>query len=104
MYVQVFHLCIFKPAAPANIPPGETPETEVEEDDFKYFQVQCGEFTNTIIIEQVDIIGHCAIYASVTIINPGPVSPTTEVFRNETVNVIIRRLIISVGTRRVNDV
>lgn len=73
----------------------------MEEDDFKYFQVQCGVFTSKIIIEQVDIIGHCAVYASITIINPGPLSPTTEVFRNETVNVIRRRLIITVGIGRV---
>ena len=31
-------------SAPANIPPGEAPENEVEEDDFKYFQVKCGTF------------------------------------------------------------
>ena len=89
-------------AAPANIPPGETPETEVEEDDFKYFQVQCGTFSTTVIIEQYDIIGHCAVYVSLTIVNPGPLSPTTEVFRNETINVSSRRVIISVGITGVN--
>ena len=89
-------------SAPANIPPGETPENEVEEDDFKYFQVQCGTFSRTIIIEQIDIIGYCAVYVSITIINPGPLNPTTEVFRNETINVSRRKLIITVGTGQVN--
>lgn len=64
--------------------------------------MQCGTFSTTIIIEQYDIIGHCAVYVSLTIINPGPLSPTTEVFRNETVNVSRRRLIITAGTGRVN--
>ena len=88
--------------APANMYPGETLETEVEEDYFKYFQVQCGTFNTTIIIEQYDIIGHCAVYVSLTTVNPGPLSPTTEVFRNETINVNRRRVIISVGVAGVN--
>lgn len=72
------------------------PENDVEEDDFKYFQVQCGTFSTKIIIEQYDIIGHCAIYVSLTIINPGPLYPITQVFRNETTGITRRTLIITV--------
>ena len=74
----------------------------MEEDDFKYFQVQCGTFTTKIIIEQYDIIGHCAVYVSITIVNPGPLSPTTEVSRNENMTVSRRRLVITVGYEGVN--
>ena len=96
------HVFSVPPSAPAVIPPGETPETEVEEDDFKYFQVECGRFTDFVIIEQIDIVGHCAVYVSITVVNPGPINPTAVTYRNESANVNQRRIIVRVQSRRVS--
>jgi len=96
MYYSVLSL------APAIIPPGEAPETEVEEDDFKYFQVECGSFSDTIIIEQIDIVGRCAVYVSITEVNPGPINPTEVTLRDENPNVNRRRVIVRVESRNVS--
>ena len=87
--------------APANLPPGNETETECEEDDFRYFQIECPAFSDTVIIEVIDIVGHCAIYVSTTIVNPGPLNPIAETVRNENANVNRRRVIIRIGTSRV---
>ena len=80
-------------AAPAILPPGSETDTECEEDDFRYFQIDCPVFSDTVIVEQIDIVGHCAIYVSTTIVNPGPLNFT---FRNETLNVNRRRITVRI--------
>ena len=82
--------------APAILPPGEETETECEEDDFRYFQINCPVFSTTIIVEQIDVVGHCAIYVSITRVNPGPLDSPTETIRDETLNVNRRRLTINI--------
>ena len=88
--------------APANIPPGNDTDTDVDEDDFRYFQIQCPAFSDIVIVEQVDIVGHCAVYASTTVVNPGPTDPADVTEREENPSVNRRRVIITVGTNRVS--
>ena len=57
--------------APAMVTPGENTTTEVEEDKFRYFQSACPAFSQTVMIEQIDIIGKCSLYASASVQNPG---------------------------------
>ena len=87
--------------APAIVPPGNETETECEEDDFRYFQIECPAFSDTVIIEVIDIVGHCAVYVSTMIVNPGPLNPVAETVRNENANVNRRRVIIRISTSRV---
>jgi len=87
--------------APATLPPGNETDTECEEDDFRYFQIECPAFSDTVIVEQIDIVGHCAIYVSTTIANPGPLNSVTVTVRNENPNVNRRRVIIRIGRARV---
>ena len=91
---------VFFHLAPARIPPGVTPETECGEDDFRYFQVECAAFTDTVIVEQIDIVGHCAVYVSIEVVNPGPINPLTVTYRNEAVNVNRRRVTVRVQSRK----
>ncbi len=58
-------------AAPAIVTPGENTTTEVEEDGFRFFQSECPAFSMTIMIEQIDLVGTCSLYASTSIQNPG---------------------------------
>ena len=83
-------------AAPAILPPGSETDTECEEDDFRYFQIECPVFSATVIVEQIDIVGHCAIYISTTIVNPGPLNSAVDTVRNETLNVNRRRVTIRI--------
>jgi len=53
------------------------------------------------MVEEIDIVGHCAIYVSTAIVNPGPLNPATVTVRNENANVNRRRVIIRIGTARV---
>ena len=89
--------------APANVPPGKPTEGECDEDDFRYFEVTCPVFTETVIIEQLDIVGTCALYVSVEIVNPGPVDPTEFTFRNETITVRRRTLFVTVNVNKVDN-
>jgi len=88
--------------APANVPPGNDTGTDVDEDDFKYFQIQCPAFSDTVIVEVIDIVGHCAVYASTTVVNPGPTNPAGVTEREENPSIYRRRVIITVGTSRVS--
>ena len=58
-------------AAPAIVTPGENTTTEVEEDGFRFFQSECPAFSMTIMIEQIDLVGTCSLYASTSVQNPG---------------------------------
>jgi len=53
------------------VTPGENTTTEVGEDHFRYFQTFCPAFSHFIMIEEVDLIGTCSLYASTTEQNPG---------------------------------
>ena len=90
--------------APANIPPGNDTDTDVDEDDFKYFQIQCPAFSDVVIVEQVDIVGHCAVYASTTVVNPGPTNPVAVTVRDENPSANRRRVIIRISITRVSYV
>lgn len=57
--------------APAIVTPGDNTITEVEEDAFRFFQSECPAFSMTIMIEQIDLVGTCSLYASTIIQNPG---------------------------------
>lgn len=104
VYVQLgyYKLFTYHLTAPANVPPGDPTDGECDEDDFRYFEVQCPAFTETVIIEQLDIIGICALYASVTIVNPSPVDPSQYTFRNETITVRRRTLFVKIDAKKVN--
>ena len=54
--------------------PGENTTTEVDEDQFRYFQTACAAFSVTVMIEQIDIVGTCSLYASASEQNPGKYS------------------------------
>lgn len=56
-----------------------------------------------VIIEQLDLVGICALYASVTIVNPSPVDPTTVTYRNETFTVSRRTLIVKIDFKKVSS-
>ena len=71
-------------AAPAIVKPGENTTTEVPEDGFRFFQTEYTAFSLTVLIEQIDIVGRCNLYASNYIQNPGPLDNSTVVVRNET--------------------
>ena len=90
--------------APANLPPGNEAENECEEDDFRYFQIECPAFSGTVIVEQIDIVGHCAIYVSTTIVNPGPLDSANETHRDESIDVSRRRVIITISITRVRKI
>ena len=51
--------------------PGDNTTTEVDEDGFRFFQSACPAFSVTIMIEQIDLVGSCSLYASNQIQNPG---------------------------------
>jgi len=95
------HHTVFLITAPANVPPGKPTDGECDEDDFRYFQVKCPAFTETVIIEQLDIIGTSALYASIDIVNPSPVDPTQVTFRNETITVSRRTLFVTINAKKV---
>ena len=57
--------------APAIVEPGDNTTTDVEEDGFRFFQSVCPAFSVTIMIEQIDLVGSCSLYASNQIQNPG---------------------------------
>ena len=69
--------------APATISACAETETEVTQDDFKYFQLDCPRFTDNAIIELTVISGQSAIYASTEIVNPSPVNSVGVTQRNE---------------------
>ena len=58
-------------------------ESEVTEDNFRYFLVECSQFTEYIIVELTETAGHCGIYASTEIVNPSPVNSPVITYRNE---------------------
>ena len=64
----------------------------MEEDDFRYYQSQCALFTEVVIVEQSDIVGRSVIYASTTVVNPGPINSDEVTFREEDPSVDSRRL------------
>ena len=64
-------LCICVHVAPAIVEPGDNTTTEVEEDGFRFFQSACPAFSVTIMIEQIDLVGSCSLYASSQVQNPG---------------------------------
>ncbi len=66
----ILHLCI-RVAAPAIVTPGENTTTEVGEDHFRYFQTFCPAFSHFVMIEEVDIVGTCSLYASNSVQHPG---------------------------------
>ena len=77
--------CYFDPTltAPAIVEPGENTTTEIEEDEFRFFQSECAAFSVTIMIEQIDLVGTCSLYASASVQNPGPLDGDDVVVRNE---------------------
>ena len=58
-------------------------ESEVTEDNFRYFLVECSQFTEYIIVELTETAGQCGIYASTEIVNPSPVNSPMMTYRNE---------------------
>ena len=88
--------------APATVPPGTDTDTDVDEDDFKYFQIQCPAFSDVVIVEQIDIVGRCAVYTSTTVVNPGPTNPVAVTIRDENPNVNRRRITIRISITRVS--
>ena len=58
-------------------------ESEVAEDNFRYFLVECSRFTENIIVELTETAGQCTIYASTEIVNPSPVNSPAVTYRNE---------------------
>ena len=93
---------LFYLTAPANVPPGTPTDGECDEDDFRHFEVECPVFTETVIIEQLDIAGVCALYVSVDVVNPTPVDPTDVTYRNENTSVGRRTLFVKVDAKKVN--
>ena len=43
-------------AAPAVVEPGEDTRTEIEEDEFRFFESRCAAFSDTVMIEQIDLV------------------------------------------------
>ena len=70
--------------APAIVEPGDNTTSDIDEDEFRFFQSQCAAFSDTIMIEQIDLVGRCSLYASSSVQNPGPLDPHDVVVRNET--------------------
>jgi hypothetical protein len=68
---MIIHNYTFIYAAPALVEPGDNTTTEVEEDGFRFFQSACPAFSLTIMIEQIDLVGSCSLYASNQVQNPG---------------------------------
>ena len=58
-------------------------ESEVAEDNFRYFLVECSQFTENVIVELTETAGQCAIYASTEMVNPSPVNSPAVTYRNE---------------------
>ena len=71
MLLLVFISLLFFPLAPAIIHPGNSTIMNVDENHFRYFQTFCPAFSHFIMIEEVDLIGTCSLYASTTERNPG---------------------------------
>jgi hypothetical protein len=69
--------------APAVVDPGEETRNEIEEDEFRFFESRCEAFSDTVMIEQIDLVGQCSLYASWSVQNPGPLDPLQTVIRNE---------------------
>jgi len=69
--------------APATISACSETETEVTQDDFKYFQLDCDRFTDKVVIELTVLSGQSAVYASTEIVNPSPVNYVGITLRNE---------------------
>jgi len=67
----------------ALITPGNETETQVGQDEFKYFQLDCPLFADNVVIELTIISGQCAIYGSTVIPNPSPVNYVGITLRNE---------------------
>ena len=73
----------FHPTAPATVYTGMETESEVAEDNFRYFLVECNRFSENVIVELTEAAGQCAIYASTEIANPSPVNSPAVTYRNE---------------------
>ena len=77
MFVYLFVVYLFDlfvcllVTAPAIVEPGDNTTTEVEEDGFRFFQSECAAFSQTVMIEQIDLVGSCSLYASTQVQNPG---------------------------------
>ena len=82
------------PTAPAIVEPGENTTSEIEEDEFRFFQTECAAFSVTIMIEQIDVVGTCSLYASTSMQNPGPLDPPDVVIRNEDHSVHTRSVLV----------
>jgi hypothetical protein len=44
------------PLAPAVVDPGEETRNEIEEDEFRFFESRCEAFSDTVMIEQIDLV------------------------------------------------
>ena len=90
--------------APAIVEPGDNTTTEVEEDEFRFFQSECAAFSLTIMIEQIDLVGRSSLYASSTVQNPGPLSSPGSIVRNEDRSVRRRSVLLTLSriARRVS--
>lgn len=42
--------------APAVVDPGEETRNEIEEDEFRFFESRCAAFSDTVMIEQIDLV------------------------------------------------
>ena len=73
MDIQVYDKWLH-PLAPATVYTAMETESEVTEDNFRYFLVECSQFTEYIIVELTETAGHCGIYASTEIVNPSPIN------------------------------
>lgn len=69
--------------APATVYTGMETESEVAEDNFRYFLVECSQFSEHVIVELTEAAGQCAIYASTEIANPSPINSPAVTYRNE---------------------
>ncbi len=58
-----------------------------------YYQTSCPVFSNLVLVELIDISGSSHLYASITELNPGPLTPNT--LANTTV--VISRRTVSVS-------
>ena len=87
--------------APAILDPGENTTSEMDDDEFRYFQIECAAFSVTVLIEQTDHEGSCSLYASTVVQHPGPLDPPDVVVKNEDHRVQTRFL--HLNTSRVND-
>ena len=83
--------------------PGANTTLEIEEDEFCFFQSRCAAFSPTVMIEQVDLVGTCSLYASSSLQNPGPLDPHDLVVSNEDHTRHSRSLHLHLSSERVSE-